>query len=203
MHYHVIHQLAHDHREALLEHLLALPPEDIRLRFGAPLGADAIRRYVEGIAFDVDTVFAVLGQGYDILGAAHLAIAGDHAEFGVSVLPAHRDRGIGAALFARAEEHARNRRVARLFVHCLRENAPMVSLVRAKGMDVFVEAGEVDAYAPLAGPTLASEAEEFVAQRIAVFDAALKTEAAFLRRLEAAAIGTLRTMVDRLPDPDD
>lgn len=200
MSFHVIHELAGDHREALLEHLLALPVEDIRLRFGAPLGADAIRSYVERIAFDVDAVFAVRGDGLRILGAAHLAVTGDQAEFGVSVLPAHRDKGIGAALFARAEEHARNRRIARLFVHCLRENAPMVGLARAKGMDIFVEAGEVDAYAALPERTLASQAEEFVEQRIAVLDAALKMDLALLRRLEGALVGSLRASLDRPPD---
>ena len=56
-------------------------------------------------------------------GVAHLALLDDHAELGLSVLPGHRGRGVGSALFERGAEHARNRSVPTLFMHCLRENA--------------------------------------------------------------------------------
>ena len=76
-----------------LDHLLALPPEDARLRFGSAISAETIRKYVEGIDFDSDEVFGVYGDGLTLVGAAHLAFDGDEAaELGVSVLPGQRGR---------------------------------------------------------------------------------------------------------------
>ena len=105
-------------RQPFLAHLVALPSEDIRLRFGSPLAAPAIAAYVERIDFERDAVFAVYDDSLAIIGAAHVGFFDDAAELGVSVLPSHRGHGIGTALVARASEHARNRRTMRLYMHC-------------------------------------------------------------------------------------
>ena len=54
-----IKQLSPLSREALVEHFLALAPEDYRLRFGRSMTPDAIREYVAAIDFDGDAVFGV------------------------------------------------------------------------------------------------------------------------------------------------
>src|SRR3954462_367778 len=114
----VVHRLQEKSPEALLEHFRVLGAEDRRLRFGAPLDPDGIARYVDRIDFARDAVYAVYDDDLSIVGAAHLAMAGEHtAELGLSVHPDHRHQGVGGALFERASEHARNSRFSRLYMH--------------------------------------------------------------------------------------
>src|SRR5262249_13168244 len=98
----------------------------------------------------------------------------DHAELGVSVLPEYRDRGFGAALLERAILRSRNWHRPKLFMHCLRENATMMHLARKAGMHVATDAGEADAWLELPQPDASSYFGEVFAQRVALFDFALK-----------------------------
>src|SRR5258705_2389835 len=88
-------ELHADERAELLAHLLALGAEDRRLRFEYSMSDDGVRRYVEGIDFSHDAVFAVTDADLTIVGAAHLARKDRHADLGVSVLSQSRGRGIG------------------------------------------------------------------------------------------------------------
>jgi len=87
-------------RPKLVAHFLALDAEDRRLRFGLPHSDASVADNVERIDFGRDALFGVFDDELGVAGAAHLARAEDHAELGVSVLPAHRGRGIGGALIA-------------------------------------------------------------------------------------------------------
>ncbi len=49
------------HRDDIARHLLQLPAEDRRLRFGQPFRDDAVRDYVAGIDFERDRVFGIHG----------------------------------------------------------------------------------------------------------------------------------------------
>jgi GNAT superfamily N-acetyltransferase len=158
-------------RLAYEQHLLALGPEDRRLRFGTPPADSVVRAYVERI----DALFGVFSDDLTLVGAAHLARGEDHAELGVSVLPEYRGRGFGGALLERAMLRSRNWRLPKLFMHCLRENAPMMRLASNLGMHVATEAGEADAWLELAKPDASSYFGEVFAQRVALFDFALKT----------------------------
>ena len=95
----------------------------------------------------------------------------------------HRSRGIGSALFARAVEHARNRFVTRLYMHCLSENAAMMHIAKKSGMNICVDTGEAEAFLKLEPADQASLSGELMGQRLALFDYALKTQAAAMRRL--------------------
>jgi RimJ/RimL family protein N-acetyltransferase len=173
-------------RDEYFAHLAALGPDDARLRFGSVPSRAALAAYVERIDFDVDALFAVRGPELALLGAAHLAFAGDLAELGVSVLPDARRRGVGGALIARAAEHARNRLVPRLYMHCLAENATMIRLARRAGMDVVVQAGDADAHVALPPATPLSVTSEMLADRVALFDYALKSNVETWRRVNLA-----------------
>ena len=81
-------------RTNLTAHFLALPPEDRRLRFGAPLSAEAVAHYVDGIDFARDAVFGVVDEDLTLVGVAHVAFTDDFAELGISVLPWWRSRGV-------------------------------------------------------------------------------------------------------------
>jgi GNAT superfamily N-acetyltransferase len=178
-----VHRLSEAARPKLLEHFLRLDTEDIRLRFGLPLESDAIAAYVQGITFDTDAVFGVYEDQLGLAAAAHVAFGVDGAELGISVLPEHRSRGIGSALFARAVEHARNRFVTRMYMHCLSENAAMMHIARKSGMKICVDTGEAEAFLKLEPADQASLSGELMGQRLALFDYALKTQAAALRRI--------------------
>ena len=188
-----VQRLSASAREPYLAHLLALSGADARLRFGAPQGAAAITAYVDRIDFDADVIFAVHGDALALAGAAHLAFAGDAAELGVSVLPQVRRRGVGAALVARAVEHARNRRTQRLFMHCLAENAVMIRIAQRAGMTVVIEAGDADGHLALPASTPMSVTSEMLADRVALYDYALKTNVETWRRMRVAMTGPSQT----------
>jgi GNAT superfamily N-acetyltransferase len=172
-----------------LEHLRGLPPEDLRLRFGVAIADEAIAYYVNRIDFDTDEVFGIHGDGLALVGAAHLAFQGETAELGVSVLPQHRGRGVGAALVARAAEHARNRKVRQLFMHCLAENAAMIHIAHGANMDVVIESGDAAAHVALPPADTQSVQSEMIADNVALFDFALKSQVETLRRVGIALAG--------------
>lgn len=160
---------------ALLEpHFLALGGQDRRLRFGAAFNDAAVSAYVERIDFERDALFGVFDDALQLTGAAHVARSGAHAELGVSVLEGHRGRGIGGALLARAHLRARNWGVRALFMHCLTENAAMMHLAQKQGMEIGIEYGEADAWLKLLPADASSHFGEVFAQRVALFDYALK-----------------------------
>ena len=172
-----------------LDHLLVLSPGDARLRFGSAISAETIRKYVQGIDFDTDEVFGVHGDGLTLIGAAHLAFGGEVAELGVSVLPQQRGRGVGKALVTRAAEHARNRKVRQLFMHCLAENATMIHIARGASMDVVIDSGDADAHVALPPADSRSIHNEFLAERLALYDFALKSQVETMRRIGLALVG--------------
>jgi GNAT superfamily N-acetyltransferase len=176
-------------RAALVAHFLALPAADRRLRFGASLAPERIAAYVDEIDFERDAVFAAHDDRLALVGVAHMAFTGEQAELGLSVLPGHRECGAGSALFERATTHARNRFVSSLFMHCLAENAPIMRMARRFDMDVVTESGDAEAHLNLSPANLASISKEFVSDRLALYDYALKAQAAAWMPTEAAALG--------------
>lgn len=145
-----------------------------------------MREYVSRIDFGHDALFGVLDEELRLLGVAHVARAPTFAELGVSVIENFRGRGIGGALLARAHLRARNWGVGSLFMHCLTENAAMMRLARRQGMDIVTEAGEADAWLRVPPADAGSHFGEVFAQRVALFDFALKSQAASARRIAAA-----------------
>jgi GNAT superfamily N-acetyltransferase len=176
----LVRELSRLDRPALERHFLALGAEDRRLRFGLPLKDEAVRAYVARIDFERDVAFGVYDDALHLIGAAHVARSGAQAELGVSVLPTHRGRGVGGALLARAHLRARNWGVRALFMHCLTENEAMMHLARKQEMDIVVESGEADAWLRLSPADASSHFGEVFAQRVALFDYALKQGRAWL-----------------------
>ncbi|HOX70010.1 MAG TPA: GNAT family N-acetyltransferase [Burkholderiaceae bacterium] len=185
----VTRELNPTERASLLAHLLAMPAEDRRLRFAHAIADEGLQRYVEGIDFARDTVFVATDAELNIIGAAHLARDGEHAELGVSVLAPARGQGIGAALLERSATHARNAGVRVLFMNCLVENAPMLHLARKQGLQVAVSSGEAEAFVRLPRPSLRSLASEAVADHLGLIDHAHKAHWVALRGLWLASFG--------------
>jgi ribosomal protein S18 acetylase RimI-like enzyme len=168
-------ELGPDERPQLLAHLLALSPDDRRLRFEHALSDDGIRHYVDGIDFSRDAVFVVTGDNLAIVGAAHLARQDGHAQLGISVLPQCRGRGIGGALLERCATRARNWGVGVMFMNCLVENVAMMHLARRQGLKIAVSGPEAEAFVRLPKADLASLATEAVSEQLGLFDDAQKS----------------------------
>ena len=173
-------------RAALAAHFIALPADDRRLRFGSSLSPESIAGYVERLDFDRDAMFGVYDDDLRLVGVAHLALGGDVAELGISVLPEHRRHGTGAALFDRGAAHARNRFIAKLFMHCLSENLAIMRIARRSGMDIVVDAGDADAHLELPPANPLSVTGEFFTDRLALYDYALKAHVAVWKGINAA-----------------
>ena len=176
-----VQRLVAGQRDAIARHLLRLPADDRRLRFGQPMRDDAIERYVGGIDFDRDQVFAILGAELEVVGLAHLALDDEaqHAELGLSVDAGLRVRGYGGTLLRRAVLHAANRGYRALFMHCLAENSVMMRLATKAGLKIVVSAGEADGQLALNrahGGTLREAMED----QFALVDYLLKQQAALL-----------------------
>ena len=77
-------------------------------------------------------------------------------------------------------------------MHCLAENAAMMQIARRAGMDVVVDMGEVDAHLELPPASPASIAGEFVTDRLALYDYALKANVAAWRGVNGGARGSGR-----------
>ena len=181
-----VQRLSEGARPALAAHFRALSPDDRRLRFGASISAERIAAYVAEIDLGRDAVFGLFDDVLALIGVAHVAFADEVAELGISVLPEHRGRGAGRALFARAAEHARNRFVPRLFMHCLAENAAIMHIARTSGMDIVAAWGDADAHLALSPASPASVTGEYLTDRLALYDYALKAHFAALKGINAA-----------------
>jgi len=65
-------------------------------------------------------------------------------------------------------------------MHCLTENGAMMHLARKQEMLIMAESGEADAWLKLAPADASSHFGEVFAQRVALFDYALKQGRAWL-----------------------
>jgi GNAT superfamily N-acetyltransferase len=185
----VVQRLGASHRGEIARHLLRLPADDRRLRFGAPIRDSTIETYVGDIDFDRDQAFGILASDLEPVGVAHLALDSgeESAEFGFSVDPASRGKGYGSALLQRAVLHATNRGYRALFMHCLAENRIVMHLARKAGLHVVVSAGEADARLALEEPTRADAIREAIEDQFALVDYLLKQQYSWLRQPRAAA----------------
>jgi GNAT superfamily N-acetyltransferase len=89
-------------RPAVVAHLLALSADDRYGRFATTLTDTGIAVYGERIDFARDLCFATCEPDGVISGFIHLAVHGDVAELGASVLPPWRRQGLARSLFGRA-----------------------------------------------------------------------------------------------------
>jgi GNAT superfamily N-acetyltransferase len=223
-----IRTLAQRHEAIIRAHLLALGTEDRFLRFGYRASDEQLARYVAAIDFERDELLGVFNRKLELIAFAHLALAQRDeaakpltreqatadaldmsaercdacAEFGVTVLPQARGRGLGSHLFERAMLAARNAGVRMLFIHALSTNTPMLRIAEKFGAQLHREGDETEAYLLLPPGDLESRVEELVEERLAQIDFDLKRQSkrffAFLRGLRTAREGLLERARDAL-----
>jgi RimJ/RimL family protein N-acetyltransferase len=183
-----VHRLNPRHRDDIAQHLLQLPAEDRRLRFGQHIRDEAVREYVTRIDFESDRVFGVHAPDLALAGVGHLALdqAQQIAELGLSVDPACRGKGYGFALLQRAVLHAANLGYRILFMVCLAENQIMMHLARKAGLTLVVEYGETDARLALDRGMHGGALKEALADQFALVDCMLKQQYLWLARPASA-----------------
>jgi len=169
-----VHRLDPDLRPTLVAHFLSLSPADRHLRFGTGLAPRVIAGYVERIDFNRDAVFGVHDDSLALVGVAHVAFDGERAELGLSVLPEHRHRGVGDALFRRAVAHARNRGAPEVVMQFLSTNVPMRLIAQRFGMDIASRGTEAYARLELLPASTLSIAIELVTDAVTLVDRTLK-----------------------------
>jgi GNAT superfamily N-acetyltransferase len=174
-----IRSLGSRHQGRVRQHLLALGSDDRARRFGHHASDERVRHYVDTMDFDGDAIFGVFDRQLRLVAMVHLAFQaqGDAAEFGISVLPSVRGRGVGALLFGHAVTLARNRGVHKLVIHLARDNAPMLAIVRRAGASLAFEGSDAIATLPLACDTLATQMQELLGHQAAELDYRLKRQA--------------------------
>ena len=188
-----IRSLSPRHKPRIERHLLALPPQDRYLRFGYVATDEQVGRYVSSLDFDRDEIFGVFNRRLALVAMAHLAYSVDPqwatcAEFGVSVAPHQRGKGLGSKLFGHAVMHARNQGVSLLFIHALSENVAMIKIARQAGASVQRDGTESEAYLSLPQATLDTQISGLVQDQMAELDYQLKMQAQQFR----AWLGTVQ-----------
>lgn len=186
-----IREIGPRYREQVASHLLALDAHDRYLRFGYAANERQIRHYVEHIPFERDHVLGIFNRHLTLVAMAHLAFPVDKtqgfAEFGVSVLPHVRGRGLGARLFERAATHAVNRGIQTLYIHTLSENTAMLRIARQAGAKVERAGSESEAHLSLPAASFKSRMGQMLADRMGQMDYWLKAERKQLRGWVATA----------------
>jgi GNAT superfamily N-acetyltransferase len=180
-----IRALSRRHRHRIIDHLLAMDEHDRYMRFGYPASDEQIRKYALSIDFRRDEVLGIFNRRLRLIALAHLAYglpsqdeaARKMAEFGVSVLPQSRSRGLGRRLFDAAALHARNRGIETLFIHALSENRPMLRIAAAAGAIVERDGGESAAWLRLPPDTMGSKVEQALDRHLGELDFQFKRQA--------------------------
>ena len=143
-------------RPAVLRHYRALTLHDRYLRFGGHSVDSFVTSYVARFDFSSDAMFGATEDGLSLIGVAHLARCGQHAELGLSVLPSDRNKGIGRSLLLRGYLHARNWGAPALCMHCLAANVSVIRLARGLNMEIVAELGDAEAWLKLPPPDASS-----------------------------------------------
>lgn len=181
-----------DH-DAFEAHLLALDPDSRRSRFGMATSDAFIRQYASRcITLNAIIHGAFLGE--KLVGVAELRPIGDffvgEAELAFSVASEWRNCGIGTNLFARALRSARNRGFSRLYMTCLKNNAPMRGLARKFAAEIMLELDDSVALVEAPRRTIISLLREAIDDAAAFTNLALDFQKrTFLPRRSQARLG--------------
>ena len=129
-----------DDGPALVRYFERLTPEDVRLRFFAPLRSLSTRQlqrftHVDGERERAFVLEAPEGAQVEILSVARLATGPEEerAEFAISVRSDLKGRGIGRFMLMHLVDEARRRGLREIFGDILEENEAMLSLSRELG----------------------------------------------------------------------
>ena len=142
----IIRRLWPTETDKFRDHLLRLDKDSRRLRFAHAVSDAFVEDYASRMSEYGSLVYGHVVDG-KVRGAAELRRLGDgwgeEAEAAFSVEKAYQDNGVGSDLMGRVVRAARNRRVRRLYMSCLAENAKMQVIAKKHEAVLRFEYGEV------------------------------------------------------------
>lgn len=164
--------------DKIKHHLRTLSDDDKYRRFYVPVSDEFIDRYLSGITLDArgDAVFVVYDDGGEqVVGMCHVAISGTgdtrSAELALSVSDTHRNRYIGMDMLERALLHCKTLGITKVFMYCLRSNAPMQHMARRLNMTVVTDIDESIGTLELAkGKIPVAMAKALASDTVSMFD---------------------------------
>lgn len=172
------------HEKALLDHLHSFPAHDKYLRFGYPITAEALDKYVQHSFGEGNQWFVVVGNAGNVVASVHVAMINERrAEMGLTVDHTLRGQGIGQLLFDRGLSWARSRGARQIFLQCLSENKVMQHIARKNNMTVTtLEGSEREGVLKFSSPSLIAPYTEVAMDQMAMVDAALRYQKNMLMR---------------------
>jgi RimJ/RimL family protein N-acetyltransferase len=142
----IIRRLWPTETDKFRDHLLRLDKGSRRLRFAHSVSDAFIEEYASRMSEFGSLVYGYIVDG-KVRGAAELRRLGDtwgeEAEAAFSVERVYQDQGVGSDLMGRVVRAARNRRIRRLYMSCLAENARMQVIAKKHEAVLRFEYGEV------------------------------------------------------------
>jgi GNAT superfamily N-acetyltransferase len=188
-----------------------LDEHDRYMRFGFAASDAQISHYTDSLDFERDELFGIFNRRLELIAMAHLAYgtqparraASATAEFGVSVSPRARGRGLGSRLFDHAILHARNRGIRTLAVQALSENTAMLKIARHAGAKVVREGPESEALLDLPPDSLATQMGALVEDQAAEWDYQFKAQAHRVHNVIEAISGAKTEIASALRSVDD
>src|SRR5262249_7844833 len=142
----IIRRLWSTETNKFCDHLLRLDKGSRRLRFAHSVSDSFIEDYASRMSDYGSLVYGYIVDG-KVRGAAELRRLGDawgeEAEAAFSVEKPYQDSGVGSDLMGGVVRAARNRRVRRLYMSCLAENAKMQVIAKKHEAVLRFEYGEV------------------------------------------------------------
>ncbi len=166
------------------DHLLRLDKENRRMRFAHSVSDAFIEAYASRMSEFGSLVFGHIVDG-KVRGAAELRRLGDawgdEAEAAFSVERDFQDNGVGTDLMGRVVRAARNRRIRRLCMSCLAENARMQAIARKHEAVLRFEYGEVIGEILPPHPSYLSQVAEAAEDRVGFMIAVLDLHSRLVR----------------------
>jgi GNAT superfamily N-acetyltransferase len=150
----IIRRLLFMERPKAAAHLMRLGAEDRMMRFEAAQADEAIAQYVARIPMGRDVLIGAFCDDLSLRGLAHVALAGEIADIGLSVEQAFRGQGVGSQLLVRAIREARLRHMKMISSQCLTHNRWIIRKMRALGCAIQTDLGTTFATAPVDPPDL-------------------------------------------------
>jgi RimJ/RimL family protein N-acetyltransferase len=154
------------------------------MRFAHTVSDAFIEAYAGRMSEFGSLVFGHFVDG-EVRGAAELRRLGDawgdEAEAAFSVERAFQDHGLGTELMGRVVRAARNRRIKRLYMSCLAENARMQAIARKHAAVLRLEYGEVIGEIEPPWPSYLSQVAEAAEDRVGFMIAVLDLHSRLVR----------------------
>lgn len=167
-HTHAVRRLYRPDLRSFRDHLIRLDPQTRYDRFGLQVSDTYLSSYAD-LCFETGSLVYGYFEDGVMRGAAELRIFGvaDHpghrdAEAAFSVERPYRRHGIGSELMGHIVLAARNRRIERLSIFCLRHNTAMLNLARKFEADLQFDLNDVTGQMSSQPPSAWSLWREFV-----------------------------------------